>query len=143
MPKDWLDWPGPPLEGRRPAWERVLAIVCLCVITWWSLWFLAGGNRRKDRFAGPAFNRSRVMEINAAVEQFHITFDRWPTNLAELTNNSKGVFFYDRELKDRYNRAFVYEPPAKSVPGRIGSFGADGVVGGKGVNEDYFISVPQ
>ena len=89
-----------------------------------------------------ARNEVRVKNTSEAIKQFHISFNRWPTNLSELITNSMGVRFIDYELRDRWDREFRYSPPKEGTNGRVGSFGRDGREGGSGIDEDFFLEIP-
>jgi hypothetical protein len=108
-----------------------------CVVAW----YISGIPSAKDHGAGPAFNRARMQGISAALSQFHATYNRWPTNLAELKTNRQGMVFLDGPFEDVYKRPFVYEPPKAGSSGRIGSFGADGRPGGTKADQDFFVKL--
>ena len=87
-------------------------------------------------------NEIRVKNTSAAIDQFQIAFNRWPTNLSELITNSMGVRFIDYPLRDRWNRDFHYSAPKSGTNGHVGSFGQDGRQGGSGLDEDFFLQIP-
>jgi len=79
--------------------------------------------------------------MKKAIQMFKINVGRYPQQLSELwqaPGNAKGWMgpYIDPNPKDPWGNDYVYQPPLSSGHFLITSYGADGVAGGTGENQD-------
>jgi hypothetical protein len=129
------------VTARRTRPFRLVFLLVFLGLGFYLFVLLPTTGRHHGPGAMKLWNEMRVKNTSAAIEQFHIAFDRWPTNLSELITNSMEVRFIDHELRDRWNREFRYSAPKAGTNGQVGSFGRDGRQGGSGLDEDFFVQL--
>jgi hypothetical protein len=125
---------------RTRSFRVALLLIVLGFIVYFFVLLLSRG-WRDGPGAMKLWNEVRIKNTSVAVEQFHIAYNRWPTNLSELITNSMGVRFIDHELRDRWDREIRYSEPKMRTNGQVGSFGRDGRQGGSGLDEDFFVAL--
>ena len=87
--------------------------------------------------------KSKLVEIEKAVETFSYDYGRFPESLDELVYRPADVpeekwnpALKAKELLDPWDREFIYKQPGDHGPYDVYSLGADGEAGGEGDNAD-------
>jgi hypothetical protein len=83
-----------------------------------------------------------LRSLSMASENFLEMFNRWPTNLTELSTNPRGLALYTGPFSDPWGRPYSYVVPVRGV-GTIATFGADGNPDGNKLDGDVSITLKE
>src|SRR5262245_55355435 len=85
-------------------------------------------------------SRTEVLRLKGHVELFKLEQNRYPESLQELVTKR----YLEEVPKDSWGREIVYLTPGqRGAPFDLICFGADGVPGGTGANEDLWSHPPR
>jgi general secretion pathway protein G len=103
----------------------------------------------KPDIAKAKMTMAQVKQLKAEVELFKADHNRYPETLQDLVVkpayiDSKAWHEYRSEMPlDGWGRPYHYQAPGTRGPFDIVSWGADGIVGGEGVNADIWSHPPK
>ena len=119
-----------------------LVIICLVIIL---LVLIAPKLFKEDIITRSGKARPKMTLIEDAIDAYHLNTNQYPVKLEDLLNCPKGLeelwkgpYLKESQLYDPWERPYIYDPNGKQsgCGYDIISFGADGVPGGNGKNED-------
>ncbi len=84
-----------------------------------------------------------LRSVALASKKYKTEFGEWPTSLSNLTNNSKRIAFIEWNSEgpvDPWGNYLIYMPfNSEAGCGLVVSWGADGKLGGTGINRDRIL----